>query len=118
MSYQRAITPRSVTWGRRLSFGRLTFTACSDRMLEGVRDLASWRVIPNAVDTTRYRFAPAVAAEAGDGTEGGTAVDAQLPRLLQQPLVGEDAVVAALLRHIELEVDALHARPPSARWIC
>ncbi len=64
MSYQRAITPRSVTWGRRLSFGRLSFTACSDRMLEGVRDLAPWRVIPNAVDTARYRFAPTVAADA------------------------------------------------------
>lgn len=64
MSYQRAITPRSVAWGRRLGRGRLTFTACSNSMLDGVRDLVEWRVIYNAVDTLRYRFAPTVPADA------------------------------------------------------
>jgi glycosyltransferase involved in cell wall biosynthesis len=33
-------------------------------MLEGVRHLAPWRVIHNAVDVARYRFSPAVAADA------------------------------------------------------
>lgn len=64
MSYQRAVTPRSVVWGRRLGRGRVAFAACSERMLEGVHDLARWRVIYNAVDTTRYRFAPIVPADA------------------------------------------------------
>ena len=64
MSYQRVITPRSVVWGKRLGGRRLAFTACSDRMLEGVRHLVPWRVIHNAVDTARYRFAPKVAADA------------------------------------------------------
>ena len=64
MSYQRAVTPRSIVWGRRFGRGRLTFTACSARMLDGVRALAPWRVIHNAVDTSRFTFAPVVSADA------------------------------------------------------
>lgn len=64
MSYQRSITPRSIVWGRRLSLGRVTFAACSHRMLDDVRHLAPWRVIYNAVDVARYRFAPHVPADA------------------------------------------------------
>ena len=64
MSYQREVTRSSIVWGRRLSRGRLTFAACSHRMLDDVRHLAPWRVIYNAVDTTRYRFAPSVSNDA------------------------------------------------------
>ena len=64
MSYQREITPRSIVWGRRLSRGRLTFTACSHHMVDGVRHLAPWRVIYNAVDVGRYRLAPVVSSDA------------------------------------------------------
>lgn len=64
MSYQRAITPRSVAWGHRLGRGRVTFTACSRRMTDRVSHLAPWRVIPNAVDTARYRFEARVDADA------------------------------------------------------
>jgi glycosyltransferase involved in cell wall biosynthesis len=64
MSYQRAITPASITWGRRLGGDRVTFAACSERMLTGVRHLAPFRVIHNAVDVARYRFAPDVEPDA------------------------------------------------------
>ena len=64
MSYQRAVTPRSIRAGQWLGGGRLTFSACSARMIDAVRHLAPWRVIHNAVDTRRYRFTPAVSADA------------------------------------------------------
>lgn len=60
MSYQRAVTPRSIAWGRRLSAGTLTCVSCSQRLIEGLPDRASWRVIYNAVDVDRYTYAAAV----------------------------------------------------------
>jgi glycosyltransferase involved in cell wall biosynthesis len=63
MSYQREISPGSVRWGRRLGWN-LTFAACSHHMVQPVRNLTPWRVIHNAVDVTRYHFAPAVPADA------------------------------------------------------
>jgi glycosyltransferase involved in cell wall biosynthesis len=64
MSYQRAVTPRSVVWSRRLARGRLTFVGCSSRMLDGVRDLAPWRVVYNAVNSSSYTYAAEVRADA------------------------------------------------------
>ena len=64
MSYQREITPRSVALGLRLGGGQLTFTACSNRMLTGVRHMTPWRVIYNAVDTDRYQFSAGVGPDA------------------------------------------------------
>ena len=54
----------------------------------------------------------AVAAKAGNGAEGRAAMDADLLGLLEQPFVGQDPVVAVLLLHLELEVDALHVGSP------
>lgn len=64
MSYQRAVTARSVVWGHRFARGRLTFVGCSRRMLDDVRDLAAWRVVYNAVDPSSYEFAADVPADA------------------------------------------------------
>jgi len=64
MSYQRAVTPRSVGWGRRLSRGTLTFVGCSRRLIRDVPGVEAWRVIYNAVDLRRLTFAAAVRAEA------------------------------------------------------
>ena len=64
MSYQRAVTRRSVAWGRRLGRGRLTFVSCSWRLIEGLEADAPWRVVYNAVDVGRYIFSPAVPADA------------------------------------------------------
>ena len=64
MSYQRAITPRSVEWGRRLGRGTLTFVSCSRRMLDGLPNPRGWRVIYNAVDLGAFAFVPSIAADA------------------------------------------------------
>jgi glycosyltransferase involved in cell wall biosynthesis len=64
MSYQRPITPRSIVWSTRMARGSLHFTACSRQMTAPVRDLAPWHVVYNGVAPERYRFQPAVAADA------------------------------------------------------
>jgi glycosyltransferase involved in cell wall biosynthesis len=64
MSYQRAVTPRSLRWSQRLSRGTLSFTSCSHHLIRDVRSLAPWRVIPNAVPAERYAWTPEVPADA------------------------------------------------------
>ena len=64
MSYQRAVTAASVRWGRRLAGNSLTFVSCSRRLVHGRDDAIGWRVVHNAVDVDRFRFAPTVAPDA------------------------------------------------------
>ena len=64
MSYQRLVTPRTVTLARRLSFGSLTFTGCSRRLIAPVERLGRWRGVYNAVPVDRYRFADSVPGDA------------------------------------------------------
>jgi glycosyltransferase involved in cell wall biosynthesis len=64
MTYQRAVTPRTVKLGYRLSHGSLGFTAISDWMMQEVKHIGSWTLIPNGVPLATYRFAEAVAADA------------------------------------------------------
>ena len=64
MTYQRAVTPRTVRLGYRLSRGSLGFTAISDWMMQEVKHIGSWTVIPNGVPLDTYRFAAAVAEDA------------------------------------------------------
>jgi glycosyltransferase involved in cell wall biosynthesis len=64
MSYQRAVTPRSIAWGHRLSRGTLAFSACSDAMMAGVRHLGSWHRVYNGVPMATYAFSPQVAPDA------------------------------------------------------
>lgn len=64
MSYQRAVTPRSILWGHRLSRGTLSFSACSDAMIAGVRHLGRWHRVYNGVPMATYDFMPAVAPDA------------------------------------------------------
>lgn len=64
MSYQRAVTPRSVRWGSRLAHGTLEFSACSDAMMEDVRHLGRWHRVYNGVPLATYDFVPRVAADA------------------------------------------------------
>ena len=63
MSYQRAITKRSVEMGTRLSRGTLHFTACSKQLTRDV-DGPAWHVIYNGVATEHYQFEPTVSPEA------------------------------------------------------
>lgn len=49
MTYQRAITRRSVRLGHSLSGGTLAFTAISSWMMRDVADIGSWAMVPNGV---------------------------------------------------------------------
>jgi glycosyltransferase involved in cell wall biosynthesis len=64
MTYQRAITRRSIVLSRILSRGTLEFSAISRKMMEGVADLGRWHLVYNGVRTDAYDFASAVAADA------------------------------------------------------
>jgi glycosyltransferase involved in cell wall biosynthesis len=64
MSYQRAVTPRSIRWSTRASRGTLHFTGCSRQLIRDVASIGDWRVIHNAVPIDRYDFVPEAAADA------------------------------------------------------
>ena len=56
MSYQRKVTPRSVTWARRLAGDTIEFSAVSRDMIANVQHLAPWHVVYNGVPMTTYTF--------------------------------------------------------------
>ena len=64
MTYQRAISPRTVRLGHSLSRGSLGFTAISDWMMQDVKQIGHWTMVPNAVSLETYTFKPAVADDA------------------------------------------------------
>ena len=64
MTYQRAVSPRSVRWGTYLSRGSLWFSAVGRHMLHAVESLGNWTVIANAVDTGHYEARYAVDTDA------------------------------------------------------
>lgn len=64
MSYQRAVTPRSVTWATRLSRGGLLWTACSRHLVPSADACGAWRVIYNAVPVQRMPYTTRVADDA------------------------------------------------------
>ena len=64
MTYQRAISPRTVALGHRLSRGSLEFTAISDWMLRDVRGTGRWTMVPNGVPLSTYKFRAEVAPDA------------------------------------------------------
>jgi glycosyltransferase involved in cell wall biosynthesis len=56
MTYQRAITPRSVILGNGLARGTLHFTAISRHMMKDVAEIGTWHFVPNCASLQRYRF--------------------------------------------------------------
>lgn len=64
MTYQRAISPRTVALGHRLSRGSLEFTAISEWMMRDVRAIGRWSMVPNGVSLETYTFSPEVAPDA------------------------------------------------------
>lgn len=64
MTYQRAISPRAVRLGHGLSRGSLHFSAISAWMMEQVRDIGDWTMIPNGVPLGDYTFEPHVPSDA------------------------------------------------------
>jgi len=64
MTYQRSISRRSVVLGHRMSRGSLEFSAVSRFMMEGVKDVGSWRLVYNGVPLERFEFEPSVPPDA------------------------------------------------------
>ena len=64
MTYQRAISPRTVALGHRLSRGSLEFTAISEWMMRDVRATGRWTMVPNGVPLSTYTFRAKVAPDA------------------------------------------------------
>jgi glycosyltransferase involved in cell wall biosynthesis len=64
MSYQRKVTPRSVTWARRLAGNTIEFSAVSHDMIANVEHLAPWHVVYNGVPMSSYEFRSEVSPEA------------------------------------------------------
>jgi glycosyltransferase involved in cell wall biosynthesis len=60
MTYQRAVTRRSVRLASHLSHGTLHFAAISRYMMKPVSDIGKWRLVPNCASLDRYRFQPNV----------------------------------------------------------
>ena len=56
MSYQRAISRRSIRFGHSLSRGSLQFSAISRWMIEPVADIGTWHLVPNGVPLASYPF--------------------------------------------------------------
>ena len=64
MTYQRAISRRSVRLGHTLSRGTLHFCAISKWMTKHVADIGTWHLVFNGVPMATYTFRPEVAADA------------------------------------------------------
>jgi glycosyltransferase involved in cell wall biosynthesis len=58
MTYQRAVTRRSVQLGHELSRGSLWFAAISRHMMRSVEDIGTWRIAFNGVPLGAYDFRP------------------------------------------------------------
>lgn len=64
MTYQRAITRRSVVLGHRLARGTLHFAAISRHLMKPVADIGTWHLISNGASPAHYRFQAEVAGDA------------------------------------------------------
>ena len=64
MTYQRAITRRSIEMAVRLSHGTLSFTAVGAHMLRGVGGIGTWHVVHNGVSMSAFTFRSDVAPDA------------------------------------------------------
>lgn len=64
MSYQREISLRNVRIAGQIAGRRLSFTACSKRLMQDVADQRRWQAIPNMVDGSRYAPNDSVASDA------------------------------------------------------
>jgi glycosyltransferase involved in cell wall biosynthesis len=64
MSYSRAISRGTASWGHRLSAGTLEFTAMSHWMMRGAEQTGRWSLVPNGVCLDTYDARPHVAPDA------------------------------------------------------
>lgn len=56
MTYQRAVTRRTVKMGHALSRHSLSFSAISHWMMKGVEDVGNWYMVPNGVPLEKFDF--------------------------------------------------------------
>lgn len=64
MTYQRAISRRSIRMGHLLSRGTLEFTAISHWMMRDVEAIGRWHMVPNGVPLETYTFREKVPPDA------------------------------------------------------
>ncbi|AZQ66754.1 glycosyltransferase family 4 protein [Silicimonas algicola] len=64
MTYQRAITSKSVWFGHKLARGTLEFSAISEWMVEGIKHIGKWHFVPNGVPLDVYDFRSEIAPDA------------------------------------------------------
>jgi glycosyltransferase involved in cell wall biosynthesis len=64
MTYQRAVTRRSVILSRILSRGTLEFSAISRKMMDRVADVGRWHLVYNGVRMDVYDFVPTISNHA------------------------------------------------------
>jgi glycosyltransferase involved in cell wall biosynthesis len=64
MSYQRAISPRSIRAGELMSHGTLHFTGCSQHLIRRWNGKLNWHVVYNGVPLPSYRARYEVPADA------------------------------------------------------
>ncbi|MFZ0422331.1 MAG: glycosyltransferase family 4 protein [Xanthobacteraceae bacterium] len=64
MTYQRAITPRSIRLGDLMSRGSLQFAAISNHMMKPVANIGRWHVVPNCASLKDYEFQPKIGSDA------------------------------------------------------
>lgn len=64
MSYQRAITRRSVAWSERLARSSLSFAGCSRFLIAAHAGKPNWHVVYNCAPLATYRHRTAVDADA------------------------------------------------------
>ncbi len=64
-TYQRHVTQRNVRWGSRLAGRTISFTGCSQALVNSARYGAErWETIHNGVCLEKYRFVPEVSGDA------------------------------------------------------
>jgi len=64
MTYQREISPRSIVLGHRMSRDTLEFSAISHWMMQDVKEIGTWHMVPNGVPLAVYDFSPHVPDDA------------------------------------------------------
>jgi len=64
MSYQRAITRRSIRWSQLLGRKSLHFSGCSHQLIHTFADSKQWHVVHNGVPVANYTFRANVGADA------------------------------------------------------
>ena len=64
MSYQREINPRNIRWANALPHKNLTFTGCSQSLINRANVAGNWEAVYNACDFSKYNLTASVKIDA------------------------------------------------------